>query len=329
MELNNKVGEFKRMNIFDNSHPILERMTQDEKAATLKLKSTYFDPINPKFRVLFVKAGEEDFTNFRANKNVDKSRGFTMLNGFKYVSPTHQYKRLKEAGTTGYIDRGWTWDKDPYYSLDFTENIRHNFNYVMTIVDILAEVVRQFDLELRVNSLYRSDNGSTTVDKSWHKQAGAVDLTVLDKKGNVLPDVLFAIINTAIALGWLPNGELLIYTTFVHYSPCNNKSSTNCTNNMLKRNQFTNLTTIDYGNTYRLLSGFTSWMYRTSRDLKTFVDQTNFFFDRAMLYTHTLDVKAMNWTDFKLNIVRMRSPLELDIMKTSTPNTLLTETEAE
>lgn len=329
MELNNVIGEFKRMNIFDNTHPILEKMTQDEKVATLKLKSTYFDPINPKFRVLFVKAGEEDFTNFRADKNIDKSRGFSMLNDFKYVSPTHQYKRLKEAGTTGYIDRGWTWDKDPYYSLDFTENIRHNFNYVMTIVDILAEVVRQLGLELRVNSLYRSDNGSTTVDKSWHKQAGAADLTVLDKKGNVIPDVLFAVINTGIALGWLPNGELLVYTTFVHYSPCNNKSSTNCTNSMLKRNQFTNLTTIDYGNTFRLLSGFTSWAYRQGLDLKKFVDQVNYLFDKAMLYTHTLDVKARDWSSFKLDVVRMRSPLELEIMAASNDNILLTETNAE
>lgn len=329
MELNNVIGEFKRMNIFDNTHPILEKMTQDEKVATLKLKSTFFDPINPKFRVLFVKAGEEDFTNFRANKNIDKSRGFSMLNGFKYVSPTHQYKRLKEAGTTGYIDRGWTWDKDPYYSLDFTENIRHNFNYVMTIVDILAEVVRQLGLELRVNSLYRSDNGSTTVDKSWHKQAGAADLTVLDKKGNVIPDTLFAVINTGIALGWLPNGELLVYTTFVHYSPCNNKSSTNCTNSMLKRNQFTGLTTIDYGNTFRLLSGFTSWAYRQGLDLKRFVDQVNYLFDKAMLYTHTLDVKARDWSSFKLDVVRMRSPLELEIMAASNDNILLTETNAE
>lgn len=331
MDLTNKIGEFRRINIFDNTNPILERMTQDEKVATLKLKGTYFSPINPKFRVLFTKAGEEDFTNFRAQKKIDKSRGYTFLNGFKYVSPTHKYHRLKDAGTTGYVDRGWTWDRDPYYSLDFTENIRHNFNYVMTMIDILAEVVRQFGLELRVNSLYRSDNGSTTVDKSWHKQAGAADITVLDKQGKAIPDVLFAIINTGIALGWLPNGELLIYSTFVHYSPCNNKSATNCTNNMLRRNEYEHLSPVDYANTYRLLTGFTSWLYRSSLDLKTFVEQVNYFFDKALLYTHVLDMRAKDWADFKTEIVRMRSPLELEIMKMgdSKDKEFLTQTDAE
>lgn len=156
------------------------------------------------------------------NLTVDVTTGFFSQTSHKYTKLTPQYlEKFALPGFNQLIAK----QLQKKHSLEYPD-IAKNIAYLSSVISVISTEVAARGRQLIITSGYRPTFYNQKIGgaaNSHHRNGMAADMQTTNND----PTWLYSLIEQLINEGNIPDGELIIYNTFVHFAPVGSKKRIN------------------------------------------------------------------------------------------------------